>query len=35
MLLSDLKCSLNLPEIEQRPSDWPNLIVTYKKYITR
>jgi hypothetical protein len=34
MLLSNLKCSLNLPEIEQRSSDWSTLIVSYKKSTT-
>jgi hypothetical protein len=34
MLLSNLKCSLNLPETEERSSDWSTLIVTYKKYTT-
>jgi hypothetical protein len=31
MLLSNLKCLLNLPEIEQGFSDWLTLIVNYKK----
>jgi hypothetical protein len=31
MLQSSLKCLLNLPEIEQRSSDWSTLIVNYKK----
>jgi hypothetical protein len=34
MLLSNLKCSLKLPEIEQRSSDWSTLIVSYKKSTT-
>jgi hypothetical protein len=34
MLLSNLKCSLNLPEIEQRSSDWSTLVINYKKSTT-
>jgi hypothetical protein len=33
MLLSNLKCSLKLPEIEQRSSDWSTLIVSYKNLL--
>jgi hypothetical protein len=35
ILLSNLKCSLNLPEIEQRPSDWSTSFVNCKKSTTR